>query len=113
MGRAARSAAVLIALAALTRARAATAAQPIAAVGDCFDGPAVLEIEREVGALGPDVTLRVIEIDGQIEISVSEGGHTVGKRSIDAGTAPCTDVVRATALALGLALSELAIAKAS
>jgi hypothetical protein len=113
MGRSGRRAAALIALAILNSPHVAHAEQRIVAVGDCFDGPAVLEIEREVGALAPDVTLRVLEIDGQIEISVREAGHTVGKRSIDAGTAPCTDVVRATALALGLALSELAIAKGS
>jgi hypothetical protein len=112
MGRAGRRAAALIALTALSGQHVAQAEPRIVAVGDCFDGPAVLEIEREVGPLAPDVMLHVIEIDGQIEISVREGGHAVGKRSIDAGTAPCTDVVRATALALGLALSDLAITKA-
>lgn len=113
MGRA--SVALLIALAALTGTHAAIAKPSIVASGDCFDGPAVMEIEHDIGALtlGPDVVLRIEEIDGKIEIKVSDTGHTAGTRSIDAGVAPCADIVRATSLALGLALSDLAISRAA
>jgi hypothetical protein len=106
-----RGALLLLTLAALASARPVMAQSRITASGDCFDGPAVFELEREIGGLEPEVALRVAEIDGRIDIDVTSGERALGKRSIDTGGASCADIVQATALALGLALDEVAVAR--
>ena len=114
MGRAfRRGALLLLTLAALSSTRPAMAQPRITASGDCFDGPAVFELEREIGvlALEPGVSLRVTEVEGRIDIDVVLDDRALGNRSIDTGGASCAEIVQATALALGLALDEVAVAR--
>ncbi len=66
-------------------------------------------MRAELDHLRPErVTLvRISEQRGLITISVTTGSGELGRRTIDAGSASCPQIVRAASLALDLALADL------
>ena len=102
----------------LAATKTALAAEPekgerVTASGACFDAPAVAALLAELGPLEPALELRVEQLAGRVDIVVTAAGEPVGTRSIDAVDASCTELTEATSLAVGLALAEIAIARAA